>query len=234
MKLFKNRPSRLLFSFFLGLSLGFLFGSAYGHKNVQKAELFCDPVDTLHIQEPPEVIRGKKALIIGDSHSAYAHGWQTFLVKWTGIKIRNISIEGKDTDWMRRRLPEVIDTSYDFCFIYGGGNDAAGGKNPRHIFQNIQQMVDLCNKKGVRAIVITGSSAEKLLPSTPRWSTYIRTKRDFQKILTEELQSATLVDVRYLIEKQDCADVLCHMQVSGHKKIANEIINCCNFYRVVD
>ena len=134
---------------------------------------------------------------------------------------------------MKRRLTEVIDTSFDLCFIYGGGNDAAGGKSPRIIFQNVQQMVDLCNKKGVRAIVITGSSPEKVMSQGSGWSTYIKTKSDFQKILVQELKNATLVDVRYLIEKQDCADVLCHMQVSGHKKIANEIINCCNFYREV-
>ena len=127
----------------------------------------------------------------------------------------------------------MIDTSFDLCFIYGGGNDAAGGKSPRIIFQNVQQMVDLCNNKGVRAIVITGSSPEKVMTQSSKWSTYIKTKSDFQKILVQELKNATLVDVRFLIEKQDCADVLCHMQVSGHKKIANEIINCCNFYREV-
>jgi hypothetical protein len=71
-----------------------------------------------------------------------------------------------------------------------------------------------------------------VLPPNSKWKSYSRIKTEFQNILVQDLKGATLVDIRDLIEEKDCADFLCHMQVSGHKKIANQIIDDLNLYRI--
>ena len=43
-------------------------------------------------------VRGKKALFIGDSHTAnHANGWQVLVCKQTGMKMKNVSESGKTT-----------------------------------------------------------------------------------------------------------------------------------------
>lgn len=222
---------RTVIPLFFGLILGFFAGSAQSDSKTQKAEFFSEIGDTIIVERScPKIVSGKKALVIGDSHSAYVHGWQSFLSKWTGLIVTNTAVEGKTTSWMKTRISKHIDTSYSYCFIFGGGNDAAGGVSPRTVFQNVQDMVDICNKFGVQAVVITGSSPEKVLSENSRWRNYSLIKTEFQNILVKELKGGIIVDVRDLIEKKDCADFLCHMQISGHKKIASKIIQDLNLH----
>lgn len=222
--------AKVFIPLFFGVLLGFLLGSAHGQP---RAEFFGAYQDTIIVvEECPQNVVGKKSLIIGDSHSAFVHGWQSILGKSTGMKIINKSIEGKQTSWMKSTLSRSIDSTYEFCFIYGGGNDAAAGISPSKVFSNVQEMVDLCNSYGVKAVVITGSSTGKVLTPSSKWSNYSRIKTEFQKILVENLKEASPIDVREIIEKEDCADFLCHMQISGHRKIANKIIEDLNLLRI--
>ena len=225
--------TRILATLVFGFFLGFFFGSAQGNSIDPHAELFSVKRDTITIVEQcPEILVGKKALIIGDSHSAYSYGWQFFLSKWTGLTIKNTAVEGRTTAWMKERLIKNIDTSYSYCFIFGGGNDAAAGISPYTILKNVQQMVDACNSLGVKPVVITGSSPEVVMSPSRKWEKYSSIKSDFQTLLARELRGAVLIDIRKTITKSDCADFICHMQVSGHKKIANKIIEDMDFQRL--
>ena len=45
-------------------------------------------------------VKGKKALFIGDSHSAADYGWQHQVCKKTGMTYLNTAVGGKQTAWM--------------------------------------------------------------------------------------------------------------------------------------
>jgi hypothetical protein len=181
----------------------------------------------------PEIVLNKKALLIGDSHSAFVRGWQTFLTDWTGLEIQNTAVEGKTTSWMKVKLVQNIDSTFEYCFIFGGGNDASASILPEEIFKNIEQMVDICIGFGVKPVVILGTSTEKVLKSTSgQWKEYSRIKTEYQNLIVEDLSGAIIIDTRDLIERSDCADFLCHMEISGHKKVALKVIQDMNLHRI--
>jgi len=189
--------------------------------------------DTVIIESDcPEILINKKALLVGDSHSAFSKGWQSFLSEWTGIKITNTAVEGKTTGWMKRKLVENVDSTYDYCFIFGGGNDASIGIPSSQILSNYNVMIDLCKEYGIKPVIITGTSPDKVLNSTSsKWKMYANIKRNYQDSLFC-ISEATIIETRWAIEKEDCADFLCHLETEGHKKIANEIIKQMNLYRI--
>src|SRR6056300_113871 len=97
-----------------GIALAFALGSAENYVE-EPEDIF--KADTVFIKQDcgPEIVLNKKALLIGDSHSAFSKGWQSFLSQWTGLKITNTAVEGKPTSWMKRRLVENIDSSFKYC-----------------------------------------------------------------------------------------------------------------------
>ncbi len=216
-----------------GVILAFLLNSAEKPLDSPPQQIVAD---TVTIQpECPVIVLNKKSLLIGDSHSAFSRGWQTFVSEWTGMEIENTAVEGKATSWMKRKLIQNIDSTYEYCFIFGGGNDASMSVPPETIFKNIEQMVDICNEFGVQPVVILGTSPEKVIASnSSKWREYSRIKGQYQELLMNELEGAYVIDTRDLIEKSDCADFLCHMEISGHKKVADKVIEDMNFYRIVE
>jgi len=103
-------------------------------------------------QDTPEIVhsvRGKKALFIGDSHTAADYGWQYQLCKKTGMIMQNTAVGGKQTGWMLEVARLSISSNYDYCFIYGGANDMAGNRPPIKSVKNIQAIVNLCLAKQV-------------------------------------------------------------------------------------
>jgi len=216
-----------------GVILAFLLNSAEKPLDSPPQQIVAD---TVTIQpECPVIVLNKKSLLIGDSHSAFSRGWQTFVSEWTGMEIENTAVEGKATSWMKRKLIQNIDSTYEYCFIFGGGNDASMSVPPETIFKNIEQMVDICNEFGVQPVVILGTSPEKVIASnSSKWREYIRIKAQYQELLMNGLEGAYVIDTRDLIEKSDCADFLCHMEISGHKKVADKVIEDMNFYRIVE
>ena len=101
-------------------------------------------------------VKGKKALFIGDSHSAADYGWQHQVCKKTGMTYLNTAVGGKQTAWMLQEARAKVTPYFDYCFIYGGANDMASNRPPMNSVKNIQAIVNLCNKAHVTPIVITG------------------------------------------------------------------------------
>jgi hypothetical protein len=184
-------------------------------------------VDTIHS------VKGKKALFIGDSHSAYDYGWQYQVCHKTGMEILNTSVGGKQTTWMLETAKMNISPNYDYCFIYGGANDMAGNRAPIKAVNNIQCIVDLCKLHKVKAIVITGFDPLTCVSIGNRtaYKGYPERYAKFQQLLIDSIKNATVIKT-HCISRTDCGDFLCHMTASGHRKMANKIIEELKFAKV--
>jgi len=178
-------------------------------------------------------VRGKKALFIGDSHTAADYGWQYQVAKKTGMAMLNTAVGGKQTPWMLKIAKQNIHSGFDYCFIYGGANDMAGNRQPMKAVKNIQAIVDLCLKKQVKPIVITGFDPltcvvvgnRKALKGYPQ--RYAR----FQQLLMDSIHGATVLKT-HCISRTDCGDYLCHMTASGHRKMGEKVISSLAFKKI--
>lgn len=175
-------------------------------------------------------IKGKKALFIGDSHTAnHGYGWQVQLCSATGLISNNISVGGKTTSWMLTQAQLNVNPNYDYCFIYGGANDMYNSHiSAATAFNNIQYIVNLCNYKGVKPIVLTGFDYSVCTRTANR--SYPGKGAELQRMLLGQLRNAQVVDTR-VVYRSDCGDELCHMNYSGHKKTCDAVILACKFKR---
>lgn len=173
-------------------------------------------------------IRGKRALFIGDSHTAnHNYGWQIQLCQATGLIQNNISVGGKTTSWMLQQAHLNINPNYDYCFIYGGANDMYNSHiSAAMAFNNIQYIVNICKYKGVKAVVLTGFDYATCTRTVNK--SYPGKGAELQRMLLGQLQNATVVDTR-VVYRSDCGDELCHMNYSGHQKTAQAVIKACKF-----
>jgi hypothetical protein len=173
-------------------------------------------------------IRGKRALFIGDSHTAnHGYGWQVQLCQATGLIQNNISVGGKTTSWMLQQAQMCVTSNYDYCFIYGGANDMYNSHiSAGMAFNNIQYMVNICKYKGVKPIVLTGFDYSVCTRTENK--AYPGKGAELQRMLLGQLQNATVVDTR-VVYRSDCGDALCHMNYSGHQKMAQAVIRACKF-----
>jgi hypothetical protein len=173
-------------------------------------------------------IRGKKALFIGDSHTAnHGYGWQVQLCSATGLIPNNISVGGKTTSWMLTQAQLNVNSNYDYCFIYGGANDMYNSHiSASTAFNNIQYIVNLCVYKGVKPIVLTGFDYSVCTRTANK--SYPGKGDELQRMLLGQLRNAQVVDTR-VVYRSDCGDELCHMNYSGHKKTCEAVISACKF-----
>lgn len=185
-------------------------------------------VETNNQQVIVNDVRGKKALFIGDSHTAnHSCGWQIQLCRATGLIQNNISVGGKTTSWMLTQAQLNVNSNYDYCFIYGGANDMYNSHiSASNAFNNIQYIVNLCKYKGVTPIVLTGFDYAVCTRTTNK--AYPGKGAELQRMLLGQLQNATVVDTR-VVYRSDCGDELCHMNYSGHQKMAQAVIKACKF-----
>jgi hypothetical protein len=188
-------------------------------------------IDTIKPVKPQTIIqdvRGKKALFIGDSHTAnHGYGWQVQLCQATGLIQNNISVGGKTTSWMLQQAQMYVTSNYDYCFIYGGANDMYNSHiSAGMAFNNIQYMVNICKYKGVKPIVLTGFDYSVCTRTENK--AYPGKGAELQRMLLGQLQNATVVDTR-VVYRSDCGDALCHMNYSGHQKMAQAVIRACKF-----
>ncbi len=104
-------------------------------------------------------------LIYGDSISAgygmdkekqWSEQLQKILIEEKiGLTIINKSLSGETTGGGLSRLEKIIDNSKpSYIFIELGGNDALRGYPPAKIKNNIQEMINLSIRKGVKVLLM--------------------------------------------------------------------------------
>jgi hypothetical protein len=117
--------------------------------------------------------------------------------------------------------------NYDYCFIYGGANDMYNSHiSAANAFNNIQSIVNICNSRGVKPIVLTGFDYSVCTRTANR--SYPGKGAELQRMLLGQLRNAQVVDTR-VVYRSDCGDELCHMNYSGHKKTCEAVISACKF-----
>lgn len=201
-------------------------------------------VDTLKpsqvIVDTPQVIpvtltsvRNKKALFIGDSHTAADYGWQHQVCKQTGMTYLNTAVGGKQTAWMLEEAKVKVTEYFDYCFIYGGANDMAGNRPPIKSVKTIQKIVDICNQRRVTPIVITGFDPKTCINvgSRKAYQGYPERYAKFQQMLVDSIHHAVVIET-HCISRTDCGDFLCHMTSTGHKKMANCVVEKLKLKRI--
>jgi lysophospholipase L1-like esterase len=193
-------------------------------------------IDTITPIKPQVVVHdvnGKKALFIGDSHTAADYGWQYQVAKKTGMAMLNTAVGGKQTPWMLEIAKQNIHPGFDYCFIYGGANDMASNRQPMKAVKNIQAIVDLCLKKQVKPIVITGFDPLTCVVVGNRTALrgYPQRYARFQQLLVDSIKGATVLKT-HCISRTDCGDYLCHMTALGHRKMGEKVISSLAFKKI--
>jgi len=187
-----------------------------------------DTVEANNQQVIVNDVKGKKALFIGDSHTAnHGYGWQVQLSQATGLIQNNIAVGGKTTSWMLTQAHLNVNPNYDYCFIYGGANDMYNSHiSAANAFNNIQAIVNICNSKGVKPIVLTGFDYSVCTRTENK--SYAGKGAELQRMLLGQIRNAKVVDTR-VVYRADCGDALCHMNYSGHRKMCEAVISACRF-----
>ena len=93
--------------------------------------------------------------------------------------------------------------------------------------KNIQGIVDICNQNDVEAIVVTGFNPFDCVV-TPNNPGYPKRYADFQQMLLDSIKGAEVIDTSKAVIRKDCGDAICHMNHSGHRKMAETIIEKMN------
>jgi len=200
-------------------------------------EIAIQPIDTpiVHKDTLPIIysVRGKKAIFIGDSHTSADYGWQYQVCKKTGMSMLNTAVGGKQTYWMLQTAPTVLAGDFDYCFIYGGANDMASNRPVIKSVKNIQKIVNICNERGIKAVVLTGFDPIMCVNVAGRdqYKGYPQRYAKFQQMLLDSIMGAQVVKT-HCISRTDCGDFLCHMTASGHKKMAEAVISACKFKKI--
>jgi lysophospholipase L1-like esterase len=232
MKKYPKYPIEIVFPFVLSICLVILFINSVSPTIKNKYDSY-NIKDTTTIQPTETDVSGKKTLFIGDSHSVYDGGWQHQLCSKTRMQYKNTAIGGKRTDWMLQQLLKNVDTSYDYCFIWGGANDAASYYPIDSTISNIQKMVNICNNFNIKPIVLTGFDPQSCIDVSAHnnnWDFYVNKYIILQQQIQTQVKYSTIVKNHFISRQDgDCDDFICHMSASGHRKMANGIINTLKF-----
>lgn len=173
-----------------------------------------------------------RVLFIGDSLTCLRGGWQDVVSKHFGYLSLNLSSGGKRTDWMKNTLNNQLkkDSSFSYVFIYGGCNDAFAYVNLQGAVNNIQMMVDSCNMKKIKPVVIVGYDPNKVMLKTvygDEVTIHARSRyNEFQKLLVHPqtgLKNCLIIPKDTSVTFKDAGDGV-HVSGSGQKKFANWVI----------
>ena len=174
----------------------------------------------------------RRVLYIGDSLTCAAGGWQDQVSKHFGYQSLNLSKGGVRTDYMRSTLNTCFktDSAFTRVFIYGGCNDAFSMVDLQGAVNNIQAMVDSCNRRGIEPVVIVGFNPSQVTTKTVYDAE--TTKRcvgryiEFQKLMVKEktgLKNCKIIPMDTTMVYSDTWDGI-HFAPSGHKKFSNWVI----------
>ena len=173
-----------------------------------------------------------RVLFVGDSLTCARGGWQDQVCKHNGFQSVNISVGGVRTDYMKNALNNYLkkDSSFSYVFIYGGCNDAFSYVNLQGSVNNIQMMVDSCNRRKIIPVVIVGFNPAQVMVKTVYDETItVRSRNryiEFQKLLVDGktgLKNCKIVPMDTTMVYGDTWDGI-HFAPNGHKKIANLVI----------
>ena len=174
----------------------------------------------------------RRVLYIGDSLTCATGGWQDQVSKHFGYQSLNLSKGGIRTDYMRSTLNTCFktDSAFTRVFIYGGCNDAFSMVDLQGAVNNIQAMVDSCNRRGIEPVVIVGFNPAQVTTKTVYDAE--TTKRcvgryiEFQKLMVKEktgLKNCKIIPMDTTMFYSDTWDGI-HFAPSGHKKFSNWVI----------
>lgn len=173
-----------------------------------------------------------RVLYIGDSLTCLRGGWQDVVSKHFGYQSLNLASGGKRTEWMRNTLNEVLkkDSSFSYVFIYGGCNDAFAYVNLQGAVNNVQTMVDSCNRRGIKPVVIVGYDPNKVMIKTVYGDEItIRARsryNEFQKLLIHPetgVKNCVIIPKDTTVTFKDAGDGV-HVNAYGQKKFADWVI----------
>lgn len=170
---------------------------------------------------------GKKAVFIGDSHTAgFGWGWQDSLAKKYGFTIqKNLSKGGYRTDQLLPILEEYFKTApkADMLFIYAGANDNFSLVQNEKATQNIQKMVDSGRNAGIKNVyVISGYRSSKVIYDLKRYGDYIQKSDLFKEGLIKKIKNAVVVPIWEEADYKMSTDSL-HLIQSAQTKFADYI-----------
>jgi len=165
-----------------------------------------------------------KTLIMGDSISVYANGWQDVLCKQKNLNCTNIAKGGMKTNWMVKTLREHLksDHSYSQVIIYGGINDIFSYVPIDSAVKNVERMVAICKSHKIKPIVIIGYDPNTIIHNSWVTDRKLETKLrneyiEYQKRLMH-IQGAEIIPM-VPTTSQDSGDGI-HLSRQGHKTFA--------------
>jgi hypothetical protein len=171
---------------------------------------------------------GKKAVFVGDSHTAgYGWGWQDSLAKKYGFIVQqNLSKSGLRTDQLlpilEKYLKETKSTP-DILFIYAGANDNFSLVQNQKATENVQKMVDAGRDAGIDNIyVISGYRSSKVIYDLKRYGDYIQKSDAFKEGLSKNIKKAVVVPIWEEADFKMSTDSL-HLIQSAQTKFADYI-----------
>lgn len=184
----------------------------------------------------------KLIAFMGDSYTAgYQWGWQSDLAKTYKFTEVNLAKGGMRTDWMLQQTRNYLDTNKpDYYFVYGGANDAYSYTTNETALKNIQAIVDTCNSKGVKPIVISGYNARKVQVGNVRqkpskwqldngitqqvlWN-YGEKYYQLELMIQGKIKNAIVVPIWDGAEQSDATDGL-HLTAAAQKRFAEYVGN---------
>ena len=171
----------------------------------------------------------KRILFVGDSLTAYSNGWQDAVGRAMGIDYDVLARDGKRTSWMLKALEEQLadDSEYDAVIIYGGINDSFSYVNSSTTINNIQSMVDLCNRLRIKPIVVVGYNPDRVIQRTVYGGVVTKVCRDRYTVLQNKirtnLRGCQIIPMEDSINRADSDDGI-HLRASGHRKFARWIL----------
>lgn len=215
----------------LSLSIGVVAGIVYSH-TTRPTRQSTEPhnVDTTTVTDTTVNVKGKRALFIGDSHTANSQfGWQTQTCKQTGMVLTNTAVGGKTTPWMVQIAKQYVHRNYEYCFVYGGANDCYNSAPISKTLSNLQTIANLCKENNIQCYILTGFNPLTCVKSKTQ---YPKMYDSLQRRMITDLKNCTVIDCRKAVKVTDCWDWVCHMNYNGHKAMADCVIETCKFKRL--